>query len=84
MSERTIRGCCSGAGHLLATLGIDTCGGHDIEATFQAYRSEVEIGRGETDYVKLAAIHLDQLGNSTTLFGQASIFETAEMPEAAA
>lgn len=58
-AERTIRGCCWGAGRLLESLGIDTEGGHAIEATFQAHRHEVE-DDGEVDTVKLAAIHLDR------------------------
>lgn len=41
-----IRGCCFGAGHLLASLGADTDAGHAVEATFRAHRREVE-HRGE-------------------------------------
>ena len=58
-ATRTIRGCCWAAGRLLASLGIDTEGGHAIEATFKAHRQEVE-DKGEVDYLKLAAIHLDR------------------------
>jgi hypothetical protein len=65
--ERKIRGCCSGAGHLLASLGIETDGGHAIEATFLAHREEVE-HRGEVDYVKLAALHLVRLAEESTLW----------------
>jgi hypothetical protein len=65
--ERTIRGCCWGAARVLDSLGIDTEGGHAIEATFQAHRDEVESG-GEVDYVKLAAIHLDRLAEEPTLW----------------
>lgn len=57
--DGTIRGCCWGAGRLLASLAVDTENGHAIEATFQAHRREVERD-GEVDYVKLAAIHLDR------------------------
>lgn len=64
--DRTIRGCCWGAGRLLASLGIDTEGGHAIEATFRAHRHEVEHD-GEVDYVKLAAIHLDRQQERPTL-----------------
>jgi hypothetical protein len=63
---RTIRGCCWGAGRLLTSLGIDTEGGHAIEATFIAHRSEVEHD-GEVDFVKLAAIHLDSQNETPTL-----------------
>lgn len=64
--DRTIRGCCWGAGRLLCSLGIDTEHGHAIEATFKAHRREVEAG-GEVDYVKLAAIHLDDQQETPTL-----------------
>jgi hypothetical protein len=62
-----IRGCCFGAGRLLASLGVDTDGGHAIEATFQAHRREVE-HHGEVDYVKLAALHLVRLAEEPTLW----------------
>ena len=64
--DRTIRGCCWGAGRLLSSLGIDTEEGHAVEATFQAHRHEVEAG-GEVDFVKLAAIHLDSQQDRPTL-----------------
>ena len=63
---QTIRGCCWGAGRLLASLGIDTESGHAIEATFLAHRAEVEHD-GEVDFVKLAAIHLDSQNDRPTL-----------------
>lgn len=62
-----IRGCCFGAGRLLASLGVDTDGGHAIEATFQAHRREVEHD-GEVDYFKLAALHLVRLTEEPTLW----------------
>lgn len=55
--DEKIRGCCLGAGRLLASLGVDTDGGHAIEATFLAHRHEVE-DRGEVDPVRLAALLL--------------------------
>ena len=61
-----IRGCCFGAGRLLASLGVDTDGGEAIEATFLAHRDEVE-DRGEVDYVKLASLHLVLLAEEPTL-----------------
>jgi hypothetical protein len=66
-SDGKIRGCCFGAGRLLATLGVDTDGAHAIEATFLACRAEVEDG-GEVDYVKLAALHLVRLAEEPTLW----------------
>ncbi len=63
---RTIRGCCSGAGRLLQSVGVETDGGHAIEATFLAHRNEVS--RGEVDFVKLAAIHLARLAEEPTLW----------------
>jgi hypothetical protein len=65
--EGKIRGCCFGAGRLLATLGVDTEGGHAIEPTFLACRAEVEHG-GEVEYVKLAALHLVRLTEEPTLW----------------
>jgi hypothetical protein len=62
-----IRGCCFGAGRLLGELGIDTEGGHAVEATFLAHRDEVE-HPGEVDYVKLAALHLLRLAEEPTLW----------------
>jgi hypothetical protein len=67
MSEGVIRGCCWGAGRLLASLGFDTDGGRKIEATFLAHRKEVE-HNGEVDHVLLAAIHLDHLVDNPTLW----------------
>ncbi len=64
--DRTIRGCCWGAGRLLDSLGIDTENGHAIEATFKAHRRKVE-SDGEVDHVKLAAIHLDNQQETPTL-----------------
>lgn len=64
--QRIIRGCCWGAGRLLASLGIDTEEGHAIEATFKAHRHEVEVG-GAVDFVGLAAIHLDRQLERPTL-----------------
>lgn len=66
-SDRRIRGCCWGAGRLLASLGVATDGGHAIEATFLAHRREVEHG-GEVDHVKLAALHLVRLAEEPTLW----------------
>lgn len=63
---RTIRGCCWGPSRLLASLGIETEGGHAIEATFIVHRQEVEHD-GEVDFVKLAAIHLDSQSERPTL-----------------
>jgi hypothetical protein len=65
--ERTVRGCCWGAGRLLDSLGVETDNGHAIEPTFQAHRREVEHG-GEVDYVKLAAIHLERQVEVPTLW----------------
>lgn len=64
--DRTIRGCCWGAGRLLDSLGIETENGHAIETTFKTHRHEVE-SDGEIDYVKLAAIHLDNQQETPTL-----------------
>ncbi len=62
-----IRGCCFGAGRLLGELGVDTEGGHAVEATFLAHRDEVEHG-GEVDPVRLAALHLGRLAEEPTLW----------------
>ena len=66
-ADGSVRGCCFGAGRLLASIGVDTDGGHAIEATFLAHRREVEHG-GEVDYVKLAALHLVRLAEEPTLW----------------